>query len=124
MIFSIIYVKILKYFIVVQPDIVVYCDNTKIDRKGGMGAPDFIVEIVSPSSSGRDRVIKFNKYLQAGTREYWIVDPEGKSVSVHILKDGHYISSAYGEEDIIDVHVLEGCQINMQEVFEDSVLIF
>ena len=104
---------------VVQPDISIVCDKSKIDKKGCRGAPDMIVEILSPSSLGYDRVLKFNKYLQAGVREYWIVDPEGKTVSVHILENGKYVATAYGETDSVPVHVLEGCEIDMGIVFAE-----
>jgi Uma2 family endonuclease len=104
---------------VVQPDILVYCDKSKLEGTGGKGAPDFIIEITSPSTANRDRYVKFNKYLQAGVREYWIVDPDNKTVTAHVLQNGKYITSAYGEEDMIDVHVLDGCRIDMKEAFEE-----
>jgi len=65
-----------------------------------------------------DKFMKFSKFLQAGVREYWIVDPESKTLAVHILKDGDYITRVYSEEDTAPVHVLEGCLIDMAEVFE------
>ena len=102
---------------VVQPDVLVVCDPSKIDEKGCVGAPDMVVEVLSPSSLRHDRLIKFNKYLEAGVREYWIVDPESKTVSAHILKDGAYITSVYSDEDTAPVHVLESCNIDLGEVF-------
>jgi len=104
---------------VVQPDILVVCDRSKLDGKRCNGAPDMIIEIVSPSTSGRDRLLKFNKYLQAGVREYWIVDPDGRTVTVHILTDGGYLTNAYGDTDIIAAYVLNGCLINMKDVFAE-----
>ena len=103
----------------VEPDLVVVCDKSKIDKKGCKGAPDMIIEIVSPSSASRDRFLKFNKYLKAGVREYWIVDPQSKDTSAHILENGKYFTNTYSEKDTIPVHVLEGCRINMKEVFEN-----
>jgi len=102
---------------VVQPDILVICNQSKMDEKGGNGAPDLIIEILSPSNPRHDKVRKFNKYLQAGVREYWIVDPESKTVSVHILENGKYVTREYADTDTISVHVLEGCKINMPDVF-------
>lgn len=102
---------------VVQPDIIVVRDRSKIDNKGCKGAPDMIIEIVSPSSGKHDKVTKFNKYLQAGVREYWIVDPPDKALTVHVLEDGKYVTSAYGETDTAPVNVLEGCMINLADVF-------
>ena len=88
-----------------------------MDEKGGNGAPDMVIEILSPSTSRHDKVLKFNKYLQAGVREYWIVDPESKEVAVYILENGDYITKSYADTDTITVYTLEGCQINMTLVF-------
>lgn len=67
----------------VEPDIFVVCDKYKLDRKGCHGAPDWIIEIVSPGSEKMDRKIKLFKYRTAGVREYWIVDPEKETVEVY-----------------------------------------
>ena len=104
---------------VVQPDLLVVCDKTKIDAKGCNGAPDMVIEILSSSTASHDTVVKFNKYLQAGVREYWIVNPEIKAVSVHVLENGRYVTSAYNETDTVPVHILDGCQINMRDVFAE-----
>ena len=103
---------------VVQPDILVVCDQSKLDGKSCIGAPDFIVEITSPSSLRLDRLIKLLQYQRSGVREYWIVEPESKSVSVHLLENGKYTITAYGDDEIAPVHVLEGCTINLREVFD------
>lgn len=102
---------------VIQPDIVVICDRSKLAGTGYNGVPDMVIEILSPSTENRDKTLKYDKYLQAGVREYWIVDPDGKTVSVNVLENGKYATSVYTEEDIAPVHVLEGCLINMGEVF-------
>ena len=104
---------------VVQPDIIVVCDESKLDEKGCVGAPDLIIEVLSPSTSARDRVTKLNKYLQAGVREYWIVDPESKSVSTHILKDEEYVIRAYLGADAAAVHILDNCEVNLPDVFRE-----
>ena len=102
----------------VEPDIVVICDKSKLsDGKACVGAPDMVVEILSPSTASMDRLKKFNLYLQAGVREYWIVDPETKMVNVHMLKDGGYMTTAYGNADTVPVHVLDGCTISLSDVF-------
>ena len=103
---------------VVQPDIVVVCDRSKLDDKGCNGAPDMVVEILSPSNSKHDTVLKFNKYLQAGVREYWIIDPTQQSLLVHILDNGKYTTYAYEETAEVYVSVLEGCKINLKDVFD------
>ena len=105
---------------VVQPDISVICDRAKIDDKGCNGAPDLIVEVLSPSSARHDKLVKFNVYQRAGVREYWIVDPDSKTVAVYLLEGGRFVASAYGETDTLPVSVLEGCGINLAEVFEDD----
>ena len=103
----------------VQPDIVVVCDKSKLTDSGCDGAPDLIVEILSPSTSRHDKVTKLNRYLQAGVREYWIVDTEAKTVMVHILENEKYIAHAYDHTSTIPVNVLEGCEIIAGDVFAE-----
>lgn len=107
---------------VVQPDIFVVCDKNKYDDKGIKGAPDFIIEILSPSTRRHDVLVKFNLYQRAGVREYWIVDPNNKSVQVFLPdENGVYrISEAYGEKDIAKVNVLNGCFIELCKVFPED----
>jgi len=102
---------------VVQPDIVVICDSKKMMKTGCLGDPDVAVEVLSPSTMRIDNNIKFNKYPQAGVREYWVVDPENKTVAVHILEDGEYLTRAYKDDDKVPVHILEDCVIDLAEVF-------
>jgi Uma2 family endonuclease len=71
----------------VEPDITVVCDPAKIDDRGCNGAPDLIIEILSPSNKRHDQLRKFNLYLDAGVREYWVVDPEQESIHIHVLSD-------------------------------------
>jgi len=104
--------------IVVQPDLVIVCDQSKLDDAGCKGAPDMVVEILSPSTSHRDRNLKFNTYLKSGIKEYWILDPVIKSLAAHILKDDNYITRPYTHEETAPVHILEGCTINLAEVFD------
>ena len=102
---------------VVQPDIVVICNSEIISGTGCTGAPDMVIEILSPSTASKDMIIKYNRYLRAGVREYWIVDPKTKSVRVCVLKDGKYDSIDYLDPGGIQVNVLEGCEIDMRRVF-------
>jgi len=104
---------------VVQPDIVIVCDHSILDDAGCKGVPDMVVEILSPSTSRYDRTTKYNRYQKAGIREYWIIDPETRSLAVNILKNGSYITHAYTNEETAPVHVLEGCSINLSEVFAE-----
>jgi len=104
---------------VVQPDIVIVCDKSKLDKKGCNGAPDMVVEILSPSTVNLDRLIKFNKYLEAGVREYWIVDPETRSVQACMRENGKYVVSMYSDADTAPVKVLPGCLIDLKDVFAE-----
>ena len=104
---------------VVQPDVIVICDRTKLSRTGCVGAPDMVIEILSPSTTGHDMIRKYQKYLQAGVREFWIVDHASKAVRVCILGDEKYDQIDYLDPEIIPVKVLEGCQIDMGKVFAD-----
>ena len=106
---------------VVQPDVVIICDEKKLDYKGGcIGVPDLMIEVLSPSTVIRDKSVKLKTYLKAGVREYWIVDPVGCTVTVHILEDSKYTTTVYDDEsdDIIPVQVLDGCEINIHSVFD------
>ena len=105
---------------VVEPDITIVCDKTKIDAKGCNGAPDLIVEILSPSSIKMDRFEKFNRYEKAGVREYWIVEPEGKLVSVFILQDNQRYGrqEIYAEDDKIQVSIFPDLLIELSAVFD------
>ncbi|HLP47088.1 MAG TPA: Uma2 family endonuclease, partial [Candidatus Kapabacteria bacterium] len=88
---------------VVQPDISVICDRSKLDKKGCKGAPDWIIEILSLVTSRKDRVIKFYTYERFGVKEYWLVSPDDKTVEVFILgENGKYgRPEFYTEEKIL-----------------------
>ena len=79
-----------KVFTVVQPDLCVVCDNSKLDDRGCIGSPDLIIEILSPGNSKKEMGIKFNLYEENQINEYWIVDPTANSIFVYTLKDGKY----------------------------------
>jgi len=107
---------------VVQPDIIVVCDRNKLDKKGRgiKGAPDLVVEILSPSTAYRDRLIKHQKYQESGVREYWLVDPHNKTLEVMIFEDGaEKDKKIYHSEEVVSVQVLEGCEIDLAAVFRD-----
>lgn len=104
----------------VEPDISVICDPGKLDDIGCKGAPDLIIEILSPSTRRHDRMTKFNLYQRAGVREYWIVDPDSKDVQTFLLDGGRYFVKGYGNaEDKLPVEVLEGCVIDLSAVFAE-----
>jgi Uma2 family endonuclease len=107
---------------VVQPDICVICDRSKIDKHGCKGAPDLIVEILSPSSLKRDMVEKFPLYERAGVHEYWVVNPDAPSVNVFILQsDGKYDAGTVYEDDTkeIPVSVFDELTLQWDDIFED-----
>lgn len=104
---------------VLQPDLTVVCSPDKVDNRGVHGAPDMVVEILSPSTAQYDKLWKFNLYQKAGVREYWIVDAKDRMVSVFTLADGQYYAAAYGPDASVPVSVLEGCLIDMSAVFPE-----
>ncbi|MDR2629921.1 MAG: Uma2 family endonuclease [Spirochaetaceae bacterium] len=105
---------------VVEPDIVVVCDPAKLDNRGCNGPPDLVIEILSPSNTRHDRILKFQKYRQAGVREYWIVDGEEKSLTAYVLKNNEYVASAYEDTDTAPVTVLPGLEIDLNTIFAQS----
>jgi Uma2 family endonuclease len=105
----------------VEPDITVVCDPDKLDDAGCKGAPDMVVEILSPTTQRHDRLVKFNLYQKAGVREYWIVDPSSRSVSVYTLENGYYFAAAvYSETARVPVGVLDDCMIDLSAVFSNT----
>lgn len=108
---------------IVQPDIMVVCDHNKLENiKSCKGAPDFIIEILSPSNFRHDMIVKLNLYNKAGVREYWIADPESKTIQVFLRNaDGVLcVSEAYSSTDTIKVNVLQGCTIDLGKVFPET----
>ena len=103
--------------IVIQPDILVVCDEKKLNDKHCIGAPDFIIEILSPSTSKKDLWLKFNRYHEAKVKEYWIVDPDNRLVNKMVLTGDRYTTQIFGDEDKVPVSILEGCIIDMKEIF-------
>jgi len=105
---------------VVEPDISVVCDPGKLDDIGCKGAPDLIIEILSPASRRHDRLTKFNLYRRAGVREYWIVDPASRDVQSFVLEDGYYCAKEYGTfKDAVRVSILEGCVLDLSQVLAE-----
>jgi Uma2 family endonuclease len=77
---------------VVQPDLCVICDRDKIDDKGCLGAPDLVIEILSPGNSKKEMNLKFSLYEESGVWEYWVVDSSEKFILIYSLENGEYIS--------------------------------
>ena len=105
---------------VVQLDIIVVCDKSKLDGNGVLGAPDLIVEVLSISSVEIDTVRKYKKYMSAGVKEYWIIDPLNKVLMVYTLKGGKYKEKPYFKEETnVPVATIKGCKISLADVFRE-----
>jgi Uma2 family endonuclease len=113
-----------KIYNVVQPDICVICDLTKIDDRGCIGAPDLVVEVLSPSSAKNDWNKKFSLYEKAGVREYWIVNPKAKIVNIFLLQpNGEFDNGAeYDCTQKAPMHIFEGLEIDLKELFDDEII--
>ncbi|KGK81037.1 hypothetical protein DP73_21870 [Desulfosporosinus sp. HMP52] len=107
---------------VVQPDLVIICDKHKLDDRGCIGSPDLVIEITSPSTFQKDLKEKFNLYEKVGVREYWIVHPEEKTISVfQLTKEGKFSRpEVYIEKDSIAVGIFQDLIIDLQDVFLNS----
>jgi Uma2 family endonuclease len=108
---------------VVQPDLCVICDKTKIDSKGCLGSPDWIIEILSRGNSKKEMQIKYQLYQESGVKEYWLVYPGEKAVHQFVLDEQtekYQLLNMYSGEDIATPHLFPDCQIDLREVFEDD----
>ena len=101
----------------VEPDILVICEKDKLDKKGCHGAPDWVIEIVSPSSRRLDYYKKLAYYERAGVREYWIVDPEKKKITVYDLEQERDVA-VYTFDDTIQVGIYEEFAIDFSKIDE------
>ena len=110
-----------QVYTVVQPDISVICDLTKLDDKGCIGAPDFIIEIISPGTAKHDVEDKYHLYENHGVKEYWIVYPESKTVSVFLLdaKGEFQLIGMYADDSKVKVNIFEDVVVELEEVFKD-----
>jgi Uma2 family endonuclease len=104
---------------VIQPDITIICDKRKINEKGIKGAPDWIIEVLSPSSIKYDFGTKLLLYQKYGVKEYWIVDPDAKTINLYKIDDtgkyGHY--KTFGEKDLVSPTLFPELKINLTEIF-------
>ncbi len=107
---------------VVQPDICVICDPSKIDERGCLGAPDIVVEILSPGNNKTELQNKYEVYEESGVQEYWIVSPQDKTFFRYTLnQDGVYVASKLLPSDSeVTTPVLPGFILNLEEVFADT----
>ena len=108
----------------VQPDVIVVCDRDKITKSGIKGAPDLVVEVVSPSNFFVDLSIKFAKYKRAGVREYWLVIPESKTVITYFF-DEDDIPEEHTFEDIIPVSIWDGkCTVDFKKIYSEIEFLY
>ena len=101
---------------IVEPDISVICDKSKLTDRGCSGAPDWIIEIISPSTASHDYVRKLNLYLDAGVKEYWIVDPADKSIYVYFLEKDHFKARHYTFQDQVKAGIYDDLWIDFREL--------
>ena len=110
-------------YTVLQPDLYVVCDLSKLDDRGCLGAPDLVIEITSPKTARRDLKDKYQIYEQHGVHEYWIVNPSDENVLTFVLDaNGKFqLAGLYAGDDKIPVHIFGGdLQIDLTEVFENK----
>jgi Uma2 family endonuclease len=108
-----------KVYTVLQPDICVICDETKLDKRGCIGAPDIVVEVLSPGNNTKELKNKFAIYEEYGVLEYWIVHPERRNFLKYVLnEEGVFIAAEPYEEGTEFVSdILPGFRLNVDEVF-------
>ena len=103
---------------VVQPDICVVCDAEKLDDLGCIGAPDLIVEILSPGNNRKELQNKYEVYEESGVSEYWIIHPDQGTLLIHVLENGKYIPSRlFTMGNVINSRALPGFSLDLDEVF-------
>ncbi len=101
---------------IVEPDISVICDRSKLTDRGCTGAPDWIIEIISPGTSSHDYIRKLNLYADAGVREYWIVDPRTEKITVYYLEVSDPVIDNYTFQDKIKVNIYDNLWIDFKEL--------
>lgn len=105
---------------VLQPDVCVVCDPSKLDSRGCIGAPDIVVEILSPGNNKKELKNKYEAYEESGVQEYWIIQPAEKTFLKYVLTDGKFQASrllTIGDEVTTDV--LPGFVLSLEELFDD-----
>ena len=106
-------------YTVVQPDLCVICENSKIDELGCIGAPDLIVEILSPGNSKKEMRTKYDLYQESGVKEYWIADPQHETVQVFFLEGNTYkLIKTWVTDDEMHSHIVPGFSIDLNSIFE------
>ncbi len=105
-------------YTVVQPDLCVICDPSKLDEKGAIGGPDLVIEILSPGNSKKEMKYKYDLYEEAKVKEYWIVNPADKTVFIFVLKENQFVGQhPLIEEDTIKSILFPELDFILEEVF-------
>ena len=106
---------------IVQPDLMIICDPQKLDGKRCNGAPDFVIEIVSPGNPADDYIRKLYYYKNSGVREYWIVDPRRKIVIVNYFEK-NMLNIQYSFDSVIKVNIYEDLLVNFSEITDTLII--
>ena len=104
---------------VVQPDLCVVCDRTKIDSRGCIGAPDLVIEIISPGNSKKELKQKFKLYEEAGVREYWVIHLSEEYVIVNVLENNHYKTLSPIVDDEVHSVIFPTLKVHTKEIFRN-----
>jgi len=105
---------------VLQPDLCVICDLSKLDKRGCLGVPDIVVEILSPGNNAKELIKKHEIYEEAQVKEYWVVSPQDQWLRVYTLIDGKFKESPFlVPSDVFTSSVLSGLSINLTDLFKD-----
>ena len=107
---------------IVQPDVVVYCSKEKVDKRGGIAAPEIVVEVLSPWNEKMDKQRKLNLYEKAGVKEYWIVDSDSECVDVYVHNGVKFDTRVYyNPSSTITSAVFNDFKINTADIFYDPL---
>ena len=105
-------------YTVVQPDLCVICDQSKLDARGAIGAPELMIEILSPGNSKKEMRYKYDLYQEAGVLEYWIINPENKTILIYVLKEGIFVGQhPLIEDDKIESVLFPQLDFKLEEIF-------
>ena len=108
--------------VILQPDIIVLCDKNKLDNRGILGAPDLVVEILSPSTAKYDFGKKMELYLAYGVKEYWVVDTKAQTIHLNFSVDKEFVETIFYADDkdknVIKSRLFEELEIPLSEIFE------
>jgi Uma2 family endonuclease len=108
-------------YTVVQPDLCIICDKSKLDERGCLGAPDWIIEILSPGNSKKEMRQKYALYEEQGVKEYWIIHPNEQTLFQFVLNEqGKYqLHNMFAEDDLVPSYLFPDLMVDLKEAFED-----